>query len=45
MAAADNRPAAMLGAGRQLGLAKHLAEADVAPALEVRVGFSDADGD
>jgi uncharacterized protein len=44
-AAADNRPAAMLGAGRQLGLTKHLAEADVAPALEVRVGFSDADGD
>lgn len=44
-AAASHRPASMLGAAQQLGRAKHLAEADVAPALEVRVGFSDADGD
>jgi len=44
-AASGNGPEAMLGAGRQLSLAKLLAEAEVAPALEVRVGFSDADGD
>jgi uncharacterized protein len=43
--AADNKPAPMLRAAQRLGQAKHLAEADVAPALEVRVGFSDADGD
>ncbi|MDZ7856958.1 imelysin family protein [Sphaerotilus sp.] len=43
--AADNRPATMARAAQQLGQAKHLAEAEVAPALEVRVGFSDADGD
>ena len=45
VAAADNKPASMLRAAQRLGQAKHLAEADVAPALEVRVGFSDADGD
>lgn len=45
VAAADNQPAAMLRAAQRLGQTKHLAEADVAPALEVRVGFSDADGD
>jgi uncharacterized protein len=43
--AADNRPATMMRAAQQLSRAKHLAEADVAPALDVRVGFSDADGD
>jgi uncharacterized protein len=44
-AAATDRPAPMLLAAQNLSKAKHLAEADVAPALEVRVGFSDADGD
>lgn len=44
-AAADNQPEALLGAAQPLAQAKHLAEAEVAPALEVRVGFSDADGD
>lgn len=37
--------AALKGAARRLAALKHLAEADVAPALDVRVGFSDADGD
>ena len=32
-------------ATRALGALKNLAEADVAPALEVNIGFSDADGD
>lgn len=44
-AAADNRPAGMRRAAQRLGQVKQLAEADVAPALDVRVGFSDADGD
>jgi hypothetical protein len=43
--AADNMPASMLRAAQRLGQAKQWAEANVAPALEVRVGFSDADGD
>lgn len=43
--AANDRPAPMLLAAQNLNKAKHLAEAEVAPALEVRVGFSDADGD
>lgn len=44
-AATDERPQALLKAAQRLGQARHLAEAEVAPALEVRVGFSDADGD
>jgi uncharacterized protein len=44
-AAGADRPASMLLAAQYLSKAKHLAEADLAPALEVRVGFSDADGD
>jgi uncharacterized protein len=44
-AAARDRRAPMLQAAQNLSKAKHLAEADLAPALEVRVGFSDADGD
>lgn len=32
-------------ASRRLARLKHLAEAELAPALDVRVGFSDADGD
>lgn len=36
---------ALQTAARRLASLKHLAEADVAPALDVRVGFSDADGD
>lgn len=44
-AAADNKPASMLRAAQRLGQAKRLAEAEVAPALDVRVAFSDADGD
>jgi uncharacterized protein len=38
-------PARLQAASRRLATLKHLAEADVAPALDVRVGFSDADGD
>ena len=39
-------PAArVLAAGRELAQVKRLAEAEVAPALEVGIGFSDADGD
>lgn len=37
--------AAALAAAGTLGALKHLAEAQVAPALDVRLGFSDADGD
>jgi predicted lipoprotein len=36
---------AMTETARQLAALKHLAEADVAPALDVSIGFSDADGD
>lgn len=39
-------PAArVLAAGRELAQVKRLAEVEVAPALEVGIGFSDADGD
>lgn len=38
-------PAALRQAARQLAALKALAEAELAPALDVRVGFSDADGD
>ena len=44
-AAEQDRPVDMLRAAQRLHLVKHLAEMDLAPALEVRVGFSDADGD
>ena len=37
--------APMQRAARALAALKHLAEADLAPALDVAVGFSDADGD
>lgn len=37
--------AGMGSAGRSLADLKKLAEADIAPALEVSIGFSDADGD
>ena len=37
--------AALQRAARALATLKHLAEADLAPALDVAVGFSDADGD
>lgn len=37
--------AGLLAATRSLGKLKRLAEAEVAPALEVNIGFSDADGD
>lgn len=37
--------AKVLAAGRSLSALKRLAEAEVAPALEVNIGFSDADGD
>ncbi|AVS71385.1 hypothetical protein C8247_13720, partial [Paracidovorax avenae] len=42
-AAADG--ARVLQAARELSALKRLAEADVAPALQVSIGFSDADGD
>ena len=37
--------AAVQQAARELAALKRLAEADIAPALEVSIGFSDADGD
>jgi uncharacterized protein len=43
LAPADN--ARTLAAARSLASLKRLAEAEVAPALEVNIGFSDADGD
>lgn len=43
--AAPANPAAPLAAARQLGTLKSLLEAEVAPALDVAIGFSDADGD
>ncbi|QAZ38101.1 hypothetical protein C1M51_00935 [Methylibium sp. Pch-M] len=39
------RPATVLDAAKALAALKRVAEADVAPALEVSLGFSDADGD
>lgn len=38
-------PPAVWQAAQSLAALKHLAEAQVAPALEVSIGFSDADGD
>lgn len=35
----------VLAAGHELAALKRLAEAELAPALDVRIGFSDADGD
>ena len=39
------RPPTVLEAAKALAALKRVAEADVAPALEVSLGFSDADGD
>ncbi|MGV8825312.1 imelysin family protein [Methylibium petroleiphilum] len=39
------RPPTVLAAAQALAALKRVAEADVAPALEVSLGFSDADGD
>jgi predicted lipoprotein len=44
-AAEGGTPQAMRRAARAVGAARHLAEADIAPALDVKIGFSDADGD
>lgn len=38
-------PATVGAAGKELSSLKRLTEAEVAPALNVRIGFSDADGD
>jgi len=43
--ASPTNKAGMATAGRALADLKKLAEAEVAPALEVSIGFSDADGD
>jgi hypothetical protein len=43
--ATGNRADAMRTAARTIGAVRHLAETGIAPALDVRVGFSDADGD
>lgn len=43
-ASPTNKPG-MAAAGRALADLKKLAEAEIAPALEVSIGFSDADGD
>lgn len=37
--------APLLAAARELAALKHLTESEIAPALEVNIGFSDADGD
>lgn len=42
---AGEAPARLLEASRRLAGLKSLAEAELAPAVDVRVGFSDADGD
>jgi len=39
------RPGGLPAAAQRLARLRHLAEAELAPALDVRVGFSDADGD
>lgn len=44
-AAASDKAAALQAATRPLAALKALVEGEVAPALDVRVGFSDADGD
>lgn len=41
----ESHPAVLRQAAGRLAALKHLVEAEVAPALDVRVGFSDADGD
>lgn len=38
-------PARLQAAARRLAMLKSLVEAEVAPALDIRVGFTDADGD
>ncbi len=43
-AAAPDGPR-VLQAAKELSALKRLAEAEVAPALQVSIGFSDADGD
>ncbi|WKB52454.1 imelysin family protein [Eleftheria terrae] len=43
--AGPQAPAGVLAAARTLGALKRLAEGSAAPALEVSIGFSDADGD
>jgi predicted lipoprotein len=43
--AASNEAARVQAGARRLAALKTLVEAEVAPALDVRVGFSDADGD
>lgn len=42
---ASNAPASLQAGARRLAGLKTLVEGEVAPALDVRVGFSDADGD
>ena len=44
-AARGNEPARVQAAARQLASLKAFVEAEVAPALDVRLGVSDADGD
>ena len=39
------QPAPLLEAAKALAALKRLVEAEVAPALQVTIGFSDADGD
>lgn len=41
----ESHPATLRRAAARLAALKHLVEAEVAPALDVHVGFSDADGD
>jgi hypothetical protein len=43
--ARGDEPTGVLAAARELSALKHLVEDKVAPALDVRIGFSDADGD
>lgn len=43
--AASNQPARLEAAARTLAVLKGVVEFDVAPALDVQIGFSDADGD
>jgi predicted lipoprotein len=43
--ASPSRAASLQRAARDLAVLKRRLEADIAPALEVPIGFSDADGD
>lgn len=43
--ASPSRPAALAGASRELATLKRRLEDELAPALEVSIGFSDSDGD